>query len=50
MLAISTSELEVALFAEAEFLSRLGGSEPLSLTFDEHRELAGDFVVVGDKQ
>ena len=50
MLAISTSELEVALFAEAKLVSRFDGSEPLALTFDEHGELARDFVIVGDKQ
>jgi hypothetical protein len=42
------SELEIALFAEAELACGLEGSEALALALDEHGEFAGDFVVGED--
>jgi hypothetical protein len=39
------TELEVALFTEAELASGCCGAEALAFTFDEHGEFAGNLVV-----
>jgi hypothetical protein len=39
------AELEVALFAEAEFAGGLDGAKAFARAFEEHGEFAGDFVV-----
>ena len=49
MLTIEFEQLEIALFAEAELLSGLGGSNALALAFDEHGE-AGDDEVIGENR
>jgi hypothetical protein len=46
----SVAELEIALFAEAELLGSLEGTEAEALAFDEHEEFVGDLVVNRDRQ
>ena len=43
---IEFEQLKISLFAEADFLGRLGGAGALALAFDEHGE-AGDDDVIG---
>ena len=45
LLAKGVAELEVALFAVAEGLGGLDGTQAKALAGDEHGEFAGDFVV-----
>jgi hypothetical protein len=47
MLTIEFEQLKISLFAEAELLGGLGGTEPFALAFDEHGE-AGDDEVIGE--
>jgi hypothetical protein len=49
-LPVSRAELEVALFAETEFLGRAGGAEPFTFALDKHGEFVGDFIVGGDRE
>jgi hypothetical protein len=49
MLTIEFEQLKISLFAEAELLGGLGGTEPFALAFDEHGE-AGDDKVTGENR
>src|ERR1044071_4589913 len=46
----SLAKLEIALFAEAEFLSGAQRPQVQALAFEEHGQFAGDFIVCGDAQ
>jgi hypothetical protein len=46
----SLAQLEIALFAKAEFLGGMQGSQILALTFDEHGQFAGNFIVLGNAE
>jgi hypothetical protein len=43
--AVKFEQLKISLFAEIELLGRLGGAEPLTLTFDEHGQPGDDEVI-----
>jgi hypothetical protein len=45
---VSRPELEVALFAETEFLGGVVGAESFTFAFNKHGEFAGDFIIGGD--
>ena len=44
------ADLEIALRGVAEFVGRLLRSEPFAFAFDEHGELVGNFIVLGNAQ
>ena len=46
LFTIELEQLKITLFAEAELLGCLGGTDPLALAFNEHGE-AGDNEVIG---
>ncbi len=50
LLGKGVAELEVALFAVAEDLGGLDGTQAQALAGDEHGQFAGDFVVGGERQ
>ena len=45
LFAIKFKQLKISLFAEAELLGGLGGTEPLALAFDEHGEAGDDEII-----
>jgi len=42
-------ELKIALFSVTEFTSGLSGTKALALAFEKHGQLAGNLVIVGQK-
>jgi hypothetical protein len=45
MLTIEFEQLKISLFAEAELLGGIGGTESFALAFDEHGEAGDDEVI-----
>jgi hypothetical protein len=45
LFTIEFEQLKISLFAEAELLGGLGGTEPFALAFDEHGEAGDDEVI-----